>query len=91
MRLTAKGNAGHGSMRHPDNAVTWSSLFGTTGFAIGFFGAFTTMSTFGYETLALLEDGEWLRAAAYVAATLTLVLGGTFTGYIVGMTITRGG
>src|SRR4029079_9835445 len=22
MRLTAKGNAGHGSMRHPDNAVT---------------------------------------------------------------------
>jgi fluoride exporter len=59
--------------------------------AIGFFGGFTTMSTFGYETLTLLEDGEWARAAAYVAATTALVLTGTFLGYIGGVAITRAG
>jgi fluoride exporter len=33
---------------------------------IGFFGAFTTFSTFGWETIRMLEDGEWTRAALYV-------------------------
>jgi len=40
---------------------------------IGFFGAFTTFSTFGWETVKMLEDGEWLHAAFYVGAS---VLGG---------------
>ncbi len=30
---------------------------------IGFFGAFTTFSALMLETTALLQDGEWLRAA----------------------------
>ena len=37
---------------------------------IGFFGAFTTFSSFGWETVHMLEDGEWLRASAYVLASL---------------------
>src|SRR5256885_14584888 len=37
---------------------------------IGFCGAFTTMSTFSYETIALLTDGEYLRAALYMSATI---------------------
>ena len=40
---------------------------------IGLLGSFTTFSTFGYETFALLRDGENLQAAAYVG--LHLVLG----------------
>ena len=40
---------------------------------IGFFGAFTTFSTFGYETVKMLEDAEWAKAALYVGAS---VLGG---------------
>lgn len=44
-----------------------------TGITIGFFGAFTTFSTFGYETVRMLEDGEWSKAALYVGAS---VLGG---------------
>lgn len=43
------------------------------GITVGFFGAFTTFSTFTWETLRLAEDGEWLRASAYVLAS---VIGG---------------
>src|SRR5438477_12181615 len=37
---------------------------------IGFCGAFTTMSTFSYESVALLTDGDYLPAALYVSATI---------------------
>src|SRR5215208_380607 len=37
---------------------------------IGLCGGYTTFSTFSYETLALLEDGEWSRAGWYVAASI---------------------
>jgi CrcB protein len=40
---------------------------------LGFFGAFTTFSSFGWETIRMLEDGEWGRALLYVGAS---VLGG---------------
>jgi CrcB protein len=42
--------------------------------AIGFLGAFTTFSTFSYETLALLQDGDWLRAGAYVTGSVMVGL-----------------
>ncbi|HEY2460675.1 MAG TPA: fluoride efflux transporter CrcB [Candidatus Acidoferrum sp.] len=38
--------------------------------AVGFFGGYTTFSSFGWETAKLLEDGEWLRATSYVAASV---------------------
>ena len=37
---------------------------------IGFFGAFTTFSSFGWETIKMLEDGEWLRAFLYVGTSV---------------------
>lgn len=37
---------------------------------IGFCGAFTTMSTFSYESMALLGDGEYLRAGGYMGGTI---------------------
>jgi CrcB protein len=38
--------------------------------AVGFFGGYTTFSSFGWETAKMMEDGEWLRASAYVAASV---------------------
>ena len=42
--------------------------------AVGFFGGYTTFSSFGWETAKMLEDGEWLRATAYVAASVVVGL-----------------
>jgi CrcB protein len=47
---------------------------------VGFLGAFTTFSTFGYETMRYLEDGAWLLAAANVGANLVLGLLATWAG-----------
>jgi len=38
--------------------------------AVGFFGGYTTFSSFGWETAKLLEEGAWLRASAYVGASV---------------------
>ena len=38
--------------------------------AVGFFGSYTTFSSFGWETAKMMEDGEWLRASAYVTASV---------------------
>lgn len=40
------------------------------GLTIGFCGAFTTMSTFSYESVTLLNDGDYARAAVYMGATI---------------------
>lgn len=48
---------------------------------IGFCGGYTTFSTFSYETVAMLKDGEWGRVGVYVAASVLLSLVGVLLGF----------
>ena len=50
------------------------------GLTIGFCGAFTTMSTFSYETVALLQDGQYWRAGLYAGGTVLGCLLATVAG-----------
>lgn len=52
-------------------------------FAVGFLGAFTTFSAFGYETVRYLQAGSGLLAVANVAANLLLGFGGVWVGWLV--------
>jgi CrcB protein len=38
--------------------------------AVGFFGGYTTFSSFGWETAKMMEEGQWMRASAYVGASV---------------------
>jgi fluoride exporter len=47
---------------------------------VGFFGGYTTFSSFGWETAKMLEEGSWLPAAAYVSASVIIGLLFSFAG-----------
>ena len=51
---------------------------------IGLLGGFTTFSSFGYETLQLLRDGQYLYAALNVVLQVVLGLLFAWLGYLVG-------
>lgn len=50
------------------------------GLTIGFCGAFTTMSTFSYESVRLLGDGEYGWAALYMGGTIAGCVGAVIVG-----------
>jgi CrcB protein len=47
----------------------------------GFCGGYTTFSTFGYESLQLMERGEYRRMAAYVVASVVIGVVAAAIGY----------
>ncbi|MCX6133436.1 MAG: fluoride efflux transporter CrcB [Ignavibacteriales bacterium] len=51
---------------------------------IGILGGFTTFSSFSFETVALLRDGEVFYASANVLLSVGTCLGGTWLGYSLG-------
>jgi fluoride exporter len=53
---------------------------------VGFLGAYTTFSTFEFETHALLEDGSWLIATTNMVASLFVGLLAVRAGIVVAKT-----
>jgi CrcB protein len=47
---------------------------------VGFFGGYTTFSSFGWETAKMLEEGAWLPAAVYVSVSVIVGLLLSFAG-----------
>ncbi|HEU5219512.1 MAG TPA: fluoride efflux transporter CrcB [Gemmatimonadales bacterium] len=47
---------------------------------IGFCGGYTTFSTFSYETVRMVEDGDWSRAALYTALSVALTIAAAIAG-----------
>lgn len=47
----------------------------------GLLGGFTTFSAFGFETFFLLRRGEWIVAALYAGASVTVCVGAVWAGF----------
>jgi CrcB protein len=58
---------------------------------VGFCGAFTTFSTFMFETATLLQDGQWGRAVTYAVGSLALGLVAMLLGLSTAVLLTRSG
>ncbi len=58
---------------------------------LGVLGGFTTFSSFSLQTLALLQDGEWLLAAANVAVSVVACLLAVWAGWQLGLRLAQPG
>ena len=62
-------------------ALRWDASPAVRGFlTVVICGGFTTFSTFSLDTVYLMNRGEMVSAAAYVAASVILSIGGLFAG-----------
>ncbi len=52
-------------------------------FVVGMLGAYTTFSAFSWDTLSLIEHGEFLQAGSYIMASVVLSIGALFCGMMI--------
>ncbi len=60
-------------------APEWRALL-----MVGLLGAFTTFSTFSMETLALMQEGAWMRAVANVMLSVVACILAAWVGVLIG-------
>lgn len=63
------------------SGITESSRFF---WVVGFCGGFTTFSAFSFENVALLEQGRFLTAFAYILLSVVLCVAGAWAGFRLG-------
>ncbi len=69
----------------------WLSPTGRAFLAVGVLGGFTTMSTFSYETLWLVQHAQWVAATVNVAATFGACLAAVWLGWLVSVVLWSSG
>lgn len=67
-------------------ASEWRAFLG-----MGILGGYTTFSTFSYETMRLIQDGEWGRASFYIAGSVFISLGAAIVGFNLAAHVLRRG
>ncbi len=70
------------SALHHGVSTAWLTVAGT-----GLIGAYTTFSTFAFDTVRLAEGGRWRPALLNVAASIGLGLGAAALGLVLGSTV----
>lgn len=76
----------YGLLEGTTAAPEWRAFLG-----IGVLGGYTTFSTFSYEAVRLLQDGEWERALFYILGSVVLSLAGAVLGFSLGSALLRRG
>ena len=56
---------------------------------LGLLGGFTTFSSFSLQTLALAQNGEWVRAATNIVGSVLLCLMAVWLGHALAVAINR--
>ena len=69
-----------------ENRLSISSQMRTVIF-VGFFGAFTTFSSFAFETSQLLDESQWLWASGNILLQNSLGIIGMITGLAIGKSL----
>lgn len=59
----------YGLLEGSTSTAEWRAFLG-----IGILGGYTTFSTFTYETIRLLQDGDWKLALAYIGSSVVFSL-----------------
>ena len=66
----------YGMLDSTSTSPEWRAFLG-----IGVLGGYTTFSTFSYEAVRMLQDGEWDRALWYVLGSVIVSLAAALLGF----------